>query len=123
MIGADKFVQGAPELVTEIAFSSVSYDLHEKMEIYRSHGAREYIAWTIEDGSIEWFILREGRFDRLEPGEDGLYRSEVFPGLWLDSSALINGEMETVVRVVQQGVATPEHAAFVARLRQAAQGI
>jgi Uma2 family endonuclease len=119
-IGTDKFVQGMPELVAEIAYSSASYDLHEKLEIYRRHGAREYIAWRVEDGSIEWFVLREGRFDPLRPSEDGIYRSEVFPGLWLDSSALIKGDMEAVVRVVQQGLASPEHAEFVARLRAAA---
>ena len=121
-IGVDKFVQGAPELVVEVAYSSVSYDLHEKLEVYRLHGVREYIAWRVEDRSIEWFISREGRFDRLEPGEDGIFRSVVFPGLWLDPSALIDGEMDAVVGVVQQGVASPEHADFVANLRRAGPG-
>jgi Uma2 family endonuclease len=119
-IGADKFVQGAPELVVEVAYSSVSYDLHEKLEVYRLHGASEYLVWRVEDESIEWFALVDGRFVRLEPGEDGLLKSVVFPGLWLDPIALIVGDMERVVRVVQQGIASPEHVEFIDRLRNAA---
>jgi len=47
----------------------------------------------------------------------GLVRSEVFPGLWLDPAALILGDLATVLAVVQHGIASPEHDAFVARLR------
>ena len=119
-IGDDKFVQGAPELVAEVAYSSVSYDLHEKLEIFERNGVREYIAWLVEDRSIEWFVLRGGRFERLAPGEGGIYRSEVFPGLWLDPLALVQGDMESVMHAAQQGLATPQHAEFAARLRDAA---
>ena len=116
-IGADKFVQGAPELVVEVAYSSVSYDLHEKLEIYREHGTLEYIAWRVEDGSIEWFVARQGRFELLKPGDDGILRSLAFPGLWLDPEALIGGDLETVAAVARRGLDSPEHHAFVARLR------
>ena len=119
-IGEDKFLHGAPELVAEVAYSSVSYDLHEKLEAYRRHGAREYIAWRVEDGSIEWFVLRGAQFDRLKPGDDGIYRSEVFPGLWLDPEALIRGDLNATLQVLQRGLASPEHVAFVERLREAA---
>jgi Uma2 family endonuclease len=117
-ISADDFVEGAPELVAEIAASSASYDLHAKLNVYRRNGVREYIVWRVLDRAIDWFVLRSGQFVPLTV-DGGLLRSEVFPGLWLDAAALIQGTMPTVLAAVQQGLATPEHAAFVARLNAA----
>jgi Uma2 family endonuclease len=116
-IDEDDYIEGAPELVAEVASSSVSYDLHAKLHAYRRNGVREYVVWRVRDQTIDWFVLREGRFELLQPGPDGVYRSEVFPGLWLDPAALIRGDRATMARAVQQGLATPEHAAFVARLQ------
>ncbi len=117
---ADCYVEGAPEFVAEVAVSSKTIDLNEKLEAYRRNNVREYVVWRVLDRAIDWFILREGRYDRLPPGADGLYRSEVFPGLWLDPEALIRGDLAAVNRAVQLGLASPEHAAFVDRLRRAA---
>ena len=119
-VGAGRIVEGAPELVAEVALSSASYDLHDKLNTYRRNGAREYVVWRVEDAAIDWYVLREGRFDRLQLSPEGYYRSDVFPGLWLDPAALIRGDLIAVSQVVQRGLATPEHAAFVARLQQAA---
>jgi len=121
-VGEDDIAEGAPELVIEVASSSVSHDLHAKLDLYRRHGAREYLVWRVRDRAFDWFALREGRFDRIEPGPDGLLRSEFFPGLWLDPAALIRGDLPTAFEVVNRGLATPEHAGFVARLARAAQG-
>ena len=116
-IDEDDYVEGAPELVAEIAASSVSYDLGKKLHVYRRNGVREYVVWRVQDRAIDWFVLREGRFDPLAPAEDGLIRSTVFPGLWLDPAALLRGDLATVLAVVQQGLTSPEHADFVVRLR------
>jgi putative restriction endonuclease len=121
-ISQDDYVEGAPELVAEVAASSVSYDLHVKLNVYRRNGVREYVVWRVFDAAIDWFVLREGRFDRLPINPDGVFKSEVFPGLSLDPAALVKGDMATVVKVLQQGIASPEHAEFVARLQQAAAG-
>jgi Uma2 family endonuclease len=110
----DGYVSGAPELVAEIAASSASYDLHEKLDAYRRNGVREYIVWRVWDAEIDWFVLRTGRYERL-PLADGIYKSEVFPGLWLDSAAVLGGDMARVLEVLQQGLASTEHAAFVDR--------
>jgi hypothetical protein len=118
-ISDDDFILGAPELVAEVAYSSVSYDLHAKLDAYQRNGVREYVIWRVEDGAIDWFVLRDGRFEPLPAGPDGLLKSDVLPGLWLDPAALIRGDMATVFRVVQDGLASPEHAAFVERLRGA----
>lgn len=119
-ISGDDYVVGAPELVAEVASSSVSYDLHGKLRVYRRNGVREYVVWRVKDRAILWFVLRGAGFEPLAQDAAGYFRSEVFPGLWLDPSALIRGDLAAAFRVVQQGLATPEHAAFVARLPQAA---
>jgi Uma2 family endonuclease len=116
-IDADGYIEGAPELVAEIAASSASYDLHAKLRVYRRNGVREYIVWRVLDREIDWFVLRAGQYERLSLDAAGLYRSEVFPGLWLDPTALLRGDLATMLAVVQRGLASPEHAAFAARLR------
>jgi Uma2 family endonuclease len=115
-IDADDYITGAPELVAEVASSSVSYDLHVKLRVYRRNGVREYIVWRVLDREIDWFVLRAGQYEPMPRDAEGFYRSEVFPGLWLDSAALLRGDLATVLAVVQRGLASPEHAAFVARL-------
>lgn len=117
---ADGYMTGAPELVIEIAASSASYDLHDKLEVYRDDGVTEYLIWRTEDGVIDWFALRRKKYRPLQPHSDGTLRSEVFPGLWLDTAALIAGDLAKVLAVLHQGIASPEHAAFVAKLQKAA---
>jgi hypothetical protein len=90
--------------------------LNQKFTVYSRNGAREYIVWRVQDIAIDWFILRQGQYDRLSPNPNGVYQSEVFPGLWLDPAALTRFDLATVLRVLQEGLASPEHAAFVARL-------
>jgi Uma2 family endonuclease len=117
-IDEDGYVEGAPELVAEIAVSSASYDLHAKLHAYCRNGVREYIVWRVYDREIDWFVLREGNYDRLAPGADGTHRSIVFPGLWLDTKSMIAGDLPAVLRALQQGLATAEHAEFVRQLEQ-----
>jgi Uma2 family endonuclease len=64
-VTADGFLEGPPELVAEVASSSVAYDLHQKLDVYRRHGVREYIVWRTVDSAIDWFVLRECRYERL----------------------------------------------------------
>ena len=117
-----KYIAGAPELIAEISASSASYDLHDKLRAYQRNGVREYLVWRVWDSVIDWFELRDDRFERLLPTDVGNYQSVVFPGLWLDHTALRCGDIAQVLAVLQQGIASPEHATFVARL-QAASGI
>ncbi len=115
----DDYVAGPPELLTEVAASSASYDLHEKLSAYQRNGVREYIVWRVWDAAIDWFVLREGHFEKLTVDPSGVLKSEVFPGLWLDPAAMLRGEMIRVMTVAQQGIASPEHAGFVEKLHKA----
>jgi Uma2 family endonuclease len=116
-IDADGYIEGAPELVVEIAASSASYDLHDKLRAYRRNGVQEYIVWSVLDRRIHWLALHDGSYQPLTPDERGIVRSEVFPGLWLAATALLAGDMATVMATLQQGLAAAEHTAFVASLQ------
>jgi Uma2 family endonuclease len=116
-ISDDGIIEGAPELVAEVASSSVSYDLHVKLHVYRRSGVREYLVWRVLEQEIDWFVLRDGQYERMPLDTQGLVHSEVFPGLWLNPAALIRGDLATVLATVQQGLTSPEHSTFVARLR------
>jgi Uma2 family endonuclease len=116
-INGDGYIENAPDLVAEIAASSASYDFHDKLNAYRRNGVREYVVHRVLEQKVDWFVLKEGRFEALPPSADGLMRSTIFPGLWLDPAALIGGDAATVMAVVQQGLSSPEHAEFAARLQ------
>ena len=114
----DGYIEGAPELVAEVSSTSVSIDVNTKFNVYRRNGVREYLVWRVRDQAIDWFTLREGRYEPLAP-IDGVLRSQIFPGLWLDPAALIREDLAAAIQVLQRGLASPEHAAFAARLLSA----
>lgn len=113
------YVEGAVELIAEVAASSASYDLHDKLRAYQRNGVLEYLVWRVLDRAIDWFVLRNDRYEHLPLSSAGDYQSQVFPGLWLDPAALIRGDLAQVMTVLQQGLATLEHADFVRRLQAA----
>ncbi len=116
-IDADGYINGAPDLVAEVSASTESYDLHGNLQAYQHNRVPEYIAWRVLKHQVDWFILRDGSYERLAPSEDGILRSTVFPGLWLDPAALIHDDLNTLLAVLQRGLDSPEHAESAARLR------
>ena len=118
-ISEDDYVENAPELVAEVSSSSVSIDLHTKLGVYRRNGVQEYLVWRVVDREIDWFVLRDGEYQRQTPDVEGLLKSAVFPGLWLDVAALMDHKLAQVLIVLDRGIKSPEHAAFVARLADA----
>jgi Uma2 family endonuclease len=116
------YLTGAPEMVVEVARSSRTYDLKQKKADYERVGVREYVVVEREPDRVHWFVCRRKRFQVLRPGRDGIYRSEVFPGLWLEAEALFAEDLDRLMRVLDEGLATPEHAAFAAKLIAAGAG-
>jgi Uma2 family endonuclease len=115
-ISPDDYIEGAPELIVEIASSSASYDMHDKLRVYRRNGVREYLVWQVNDRRVDWFHLVEGQYVPLAADGEGVVRSRTFPGLHLAVPALLAGDLATVLRVLQQGLETAEHAELVERL-------
>jgi Uma2 family endonuclease len=118
----DEYIAGSPELLIEVASSSESIDLHRKKDEYEQADVKEYLVIALRQRRVYWFVRRGGRFEELAPGQDGILRSEVFPGLWLDPAALLQLDGRRLKEVLRQGLATPEHAAFVAKLAGSAGG-
>ncbi len=117
-IGDDDYVEGPPELIVEIAASSASYDLYDKLKVYRRNRVQEYIVWQVYDRRLDWFRWHEGKYLPLSPDAEGVIRSRVFPGLHLAVTALLTGDLATVLAELRRGLETAEHTAFVERLSQ-----
>ena len=118
----DDYIEGAPELVVEIAASSVSIDLGNKLRAYRRNGIKEYIVWQVFDQKLDWFHLEEGQYKSLPTDQNGIIRSLIFPGLWLSVRDLLAGDMQQVLSIVQNGLASESHEAFVQSLAKQAEG-
>ncbi|MBG1260943.1 Uma2 family endonuclease [Nostoc commune] len=112
-LSEDDYIEGAPELIVEIAASSVAIDLHAKKQAYRRNGVKEYIVWQVLDQKLTWFYLEQGEYLELATDSNGILRSRIFPGLWLGVAELLAGNMQSVLSVLQTGLQSPEHAAFV----------
>ncbi|MFQ3616170.1 MAG: Uma2 family endonuclease [Cyanobacteriota bacterium] len=115
-ISKDDYIEGAPELIVEIAASSASIDLHTKKQVYRRNGVQEYLVWQSLENKLDWFWLNEGEYGALSPDADGMIRSRIFPGLWLDVAALCAENMAQVMQGLQAGIQSPTHAEFVKQL-------
>jgi Uma2 family endonuclease len=115
-ISEDGYLEGGPELIVEVAASSASYDLHDKLNAYRRNGVREYVVWRVEDGVMDWFRLEAETYVRITPDARGIIRSRAFPGLWLNIKAMLAGEIAKALADLQKGLKSKEHAAFVKQL-------
>jgi Uma2 family endonuclease len=115
-VTADGYLEGPPELVIEVAASSASCDLHQKLRAYRRNGVLEYLVLRTEDREVDWFVLERGAYVRQQPDANGLLHSRAFPGLALDVAALLRDDLAALRATVDAHVGTPEHAALVRRL-------
>ena len=112
-------IAGSPEFIIEVADSSRAVDLGSKRLVYERGSSLEYLVFTLQPSEIHWHIRQGERLTRIEPDHDGLYRSAAFPGLWLDPVALLAGDLTALLAALDRGLASPEHAAFLARLAAA----
>jgi hypothetical protein len=100
----------------EIAASSASYDVHQKLNVYCRNQVQEYLVWRFYEQEFDWFRLQAGEYIKLEPDTNGIIRLQMFPGLWLDKNALLTGDLAKVLAILQLGLETPEHQDFVNKL-------
>jgi Uma2 family endonuclease len=110
------FIHGAPELVVEVSKATRYVDLGPKLRDYERAGVLEYVVSAIDPDEIFWFIQENGVLVQCSIGEDGLYRSAEFPGLWLDPQALLEGNRRRLRAVLDLGCSTAQHTGFVAKL-------
>jgi Uma2 family endonuclease len=118
-VSADGYLEGAPELIVEIAASSSSYDLHDKKNAYRRNRVQEYIVWQLYEEQILWFRLENEEYVEVKPDAKGILRSQIFPGLSLDVKAMLKGDVAKALKTLQTGLASPAHKAFVRKIAKA----
>jgi Uma2 family endonuclease len=116
-IDEEGYLEGSPELIAEIAATSASYDLHEKLKVYQRSGVREYLVWRTLDQQFDLLSLNPGNHQAIAPDAQGILRSQIFPGLWIDSEALFAGDLAKALATLQTGLASNEHAVFAPALK------
>jgi Uma2 family endonuclease len=115
-INDDDYLEGSPELTVEIAASTASYDLHDKLEMYEQKSVQEYIMWRVLDNQIDWFSLENGKYQRLSADDRGIIESKVFSGLRLNIKAMLNDDLTQVLQDLQSGITSKSHKEFVKNL-------
>ena len=113
----DGYLAGPPELIVEVAFNRYAIDFHGKREDYSRHGVKEYLIICVEPLEMTLLDLKYGK--ETHPDSDGICRLRTFPGLWFDAQAIFADAIPKMFETLQRGLATSEHAEFVARLAQA----
>ena len=119
-LNEEGFLIGAPELVIEVSHTSSSIDMGPKMKAYQSNGVAEYLIWKVKEKEIQWLALKDGNYSQL-PIERDLLKSEVFPGLWLNVSALFKQELEQVEATLRSGMESEAYLNFVKELNSNSQ--
>lgn len=115
---ADDDLEGPPELIVEISHSAAAIDLHAKKDDYEAAGVKEYLVLAIRTKEAFWFQRRRGKFVPLRADAEGIFRSRVFPGLWLAPKALVSFRRAALLAVARQGLASAEHEQFKDALRE-----
>lgn len=115
-VSPDDYIEGAPELIVEIATSSAAYDLHDKLRVYRRNRVQEYVVWQVLERKLDWWRWDEGEYLPLAPDAHGVFVSQTFAGLWLAANAVLNDDLAATLGCLQTGLASADHAAFVARI-------
>jgi hypothetical protein len=103
---------GVPELIVEICGTSRVIDLGPKLSLYERAGVDEYVALLVSEQRVEWRILTAGSY-RLLRSDEGVFRSRVFPGLWLDEAAFWHYDLQRLYAVLDKGLRSEEHATFL----------
>ena len=111
----EDYVEGPPELMAEIAYSTRAIDMHQKRDDYEQAGVLEYVVLCVEEQELYWWHFPSGRM--IRPNRQGIFRSQVFPGLWIDGRALFARDTKRLIEVIEQGLASRAHAAFAKRLQ------
>ncbi len=101
-INEDDYIEGPPELIAEVTASSAAYDLHDKMQACRRNGVSEYLVWLVRENEFRWHVLVDDQYRLLQPDLQGIISSTVFPGLRLDTQAMLKGEISQVLQVLQE---------------------
>jgi Uma2 family endonuclease len=112
----DGYLEGPPDFVAEVSASTTSLDMNLKFEVYQRNVVKEYLVWRVLEDAIDLFVLEQNQYVRQPPEPEGILKSRVCPGLWLDTAALLKRNARRLHEVLEQGLASSEHKAFAAEV-------
>lgn len=104
--GEEGYLEITPDLVIEVAASSASHDLHNKRIIYQRFGVPEYIVFAVYEQETHWWTLDERLYKPVLPDQRAIFRSSVFPGLWLSATDFWQPNGQALLAVLQEGMNT-----------------
>jgi Uma2 family endonuclease len=119
-VDEDEYLHGPPELIVEVSSATESIDLNRKKHDYQRAGVPEYVVLALRIQQVFWFVRQRGKYREVALPADGVFRSRGFPGLWLDAEAVLQNDRPRVLAALERGLASPEHAAFAAKLQRQA---
>ncbi|MFN0145383.1 MAG: Uma2 family endonuclease [Dehalococcoidia bacterium] len=102
----ENFLEGPADLAVEILSpGNASTDYVDKYREYETGGVPEY--WIIDpvNHTADFFVLRDGRYERAQADAEGIYRSTAVPGFWFRVSWL--WERPPLSRVLSEILAAP----------------
>lgn len=83
------FLDGPADLAIEIVSpESAQRDRATKFAEYEAGGVGEYWVPDPDSQSVDFWMLRAGRFERVLPDMNGIYHSTVVDGFWIDTNWL-----------------------------------
>jgi Uma2 family endonuclease len=112
----DDYLAGPPELLAEVASTARAIDLHLKRARYQETGVVEYVVWCVQEQQLLWYHLGSSR--QIKADGEGIFRSKVFPGLWIDGAALAASRAPKLRDVLRAGLTSPAHERFAAKLQR-----
>ena len=70
----------------------------------------------LREREVRWHRLVGEDYQEMPVNPEGVIRSIVFPGLWLHVATLLEGHVRQVLKTLEEGLASPDHAEFVEHL-------
>jgi hypothetical protein len=77
----------------------------------------EYVVVVLHQRVVRWFVLQDGTYRDMEADASRLFKSTVFPGLWLDAPVLLRRDVRQVIATLQHGIETSAHTTFIQQLQ------
>ena len=108
------YAVGPDGLVVEASDTTRRRDAGPKRDDSERRGVPEYLMLDVVARRAVWLVRDGGGFIEVTPGPAGLLKSRRFPGLWLDPAAFVAGDGTALKAALAAGLASPEHASFVA---------
>ena len=82
--------------MVEVSDSTKTIDMRQKRDDYRRANVLEYLVLCVKEQELYWWHFPSGRM--IKPNRQGISRSRVFPGLWIDGRALLARDTKRPVK-------------------------